>query len=213
MLHVNRNGLVALLAAVCALTCTASRGQEQAQEPLSPASTTVAVLPVANVTGLTDRPEIAGINRAVAEEIHRQFEGRGFKIIAGKPVDDAVARLKVDLNDLEQQKRAVIRSVGKDLGANLVAFVSVTDVTTNSVGGFAFSGSTTYVKVKCWLLEAGSDRSLMSGRIEAVGHDTVQLGPAHQESAAARACVAAVRHAFERVLKPYPILKGNHLGN
>jgi hypothetical protein len=145
------------------------------------------------------------MTRGVWEELRHQLAERGFKIIEGKPIDDAAARLKIDLNDEEQQKRAVIRSLGKEVGADLVAFVAVTDLATDSNGGFLLGEEIVSAKVKCWLLDVNSERYLMSGKVEGVRSDSIVMHLPSQMSSGARACVQAVANAFGRALKAYPI--------
>ena len=127
------------------------------------------------------------------------------RFIDGALIDEAMTRLKVDIKDEEQQKRAVLRSVGKEVGANLVAFVTITDLTTNRLDTLLLVGA----KVKCWLLDARDDRAIMSAKIVAGGASGIssRYTPTQLAPTVRRACMAAVKNAFNWALKPYPIMR------
>jgi len=204
------------LLAVLLSQCTSSRAQGQADTQYVPSSTTVAILPVVDRTGVKDGFDTEKLQKAVTDELIRQFSGRGFKIINGKVIDEVTARLKIDLKDEEQQKRAIIRSVGKESGADLVAFVTVMDVHSVSEGGWAISSTVASSKVKCWLLDTNSERALMSGKVETANNDSFfeLQGIGGQAGKIIRASAQAVRQAFDRALKPYPrIQKEGKAGN
>ncbi len=196
-----------------AVLCGTTLGSCWAQVPQSghtyaPNATTVAILPVVNKTGLSDDDEMGNLTKAVSTEIEHQLAGRGFKVITGKPIKDATTRLSIDLKDEEQHKRSLLRSVGREVGADMLAFVVITDVDSKTEGGLGISTASANAKIKCWLLDVGSERSLMSAKIEAARSDSgIRLGAyGGQFPKIIQACVLGVTHAFERVLSPYPFL-------
>lgn len=196
-----RLGSYALLLSTFFLSHASAQAPEAAYNP---GLTSVAVLPIANMTGLENGPEIKGLKKEVYEEACRQFGGRGFKLITPKSIDEALARLNIDLEDVEQQKRAVLRSIGQAVGADLIVFVAVTDLKSTATWAGVFSGTSGLGKVKCWLLESNSERFLMSGKVEMGQSDAGTPYVLGQTSRSIHATVLAVKNAFDRVLKAYP---------
>jgi hypothetical protein len=181
---------------------------QQVEAPYVPGNTTVAILPVVDLTGITDKRIRTGMVKAAAEALNKQFTDRGFKTITDKPVEEAVARLKIDLTDVEQHKRAVLLKLGQELGTDLIAFVAITDATSEQQLSGLVGGVTATVKIKCWLLDVKTSHPLLSAHVEA--GDSVRWSPYRstpQATAVASASNMSVTHVFERALKLYPVVK------
>lgn len=180
----------------------------QAEKTYAPASTTVAILPVLNMTGRGSDADMGRLLKAVGDELASQFAERGFKLMDAKAVADAVAGSSAELSDREQQKKALIRKVGASTGADLVVFATITDINSNTGGALLWSYTTGTAKLKFWVLDTKTEHALLSGRIQSGHGEALQGGPAGgQYSKVIHACILAVHDALTDALKQYPIVK------
>ena len=209
---IGMSGLLSGVRGIAALVCCAlaahgiARGQGS-DKTYVPSATSVAILPVANTTGARTDGHQANLAKAAMSALLKQTAGRGFKTITGKPIEEALSRLHVDLTDIEQQKRAVMMQVGQEVGADLVAFVVIMDVNTDSDSNGWVSATRAAVKTKSWLLDVKSGRPIMSAKVETADSTDLALGANRQTTKAEKNCSTAVIRVFERVLKQYPIVR------
>jgi len=114
--------LVGLLA-VAPLT----RADDKTTPQYVPAETTVALIPIINQGGEKNEGFKTKQTENGNKELQKEFAEHGFKIADDAAVAKAVADLKLDLTDEEQQKKGNLYKIGKAVNANLVVLAVITD--------------------------------------------------------------------------------------
>ena len=174
-----------------------------------PAATKVALIPVVNASGEA-WPE-AKLKQAARgdEELHALFEERGFSLVPDADVRSAVDALHVDLADEEQQKRDTLYQIGRKAGADLVAFVVITDVDQRKVTKFLVSSTEGKAKMKMWLLDAKAEKPLLSAKLfEGSSKSGGMLEIGEKGSARKQLAVAnGLRDNTKEFFRDYPIVK------
>jgi hypothetical protein len=200
-----------LSTAMCYLYLVSMGASVHAQEAPSlyvPDKTIVALLPIVDLSGVTDKSTKAGVSALAREALLHQFTDRGFKYVSNSKISDAAKRLNIDITDPEQQKRSVLLQLGKETGADLVCLVVITDVARNNQSTGIIGITFATVKSKCWLLDVKTSRALLSAKI--VAGNTERYSPystAPQSEASASAAEQSIINAFKPVFKDYPTLK------
>lgn len=92
-----------------------------------PADTTVALIPVLNLSG--EKWEDLKLKQvAKGDEFLREtFSARGFKVVDPALLTGKIEDLKIDLTDEEEQKRATLYRIGRAVGADLIVCALITD--------------------------------------------------------------------------------------
>jgi hypothetical protein len=176
--------ITALVAAVIAVPQGPVNGPA-AGNSYTPAQTKVAILPVIDAAGEKDKlgEQECGI---LQTQLLKQFQERGFRLIEPTAVGESIKKQNVDLSDEEQRKRATMFALGKDVGADLVAFVLFADKSPTRERDAV-------VIIKVWLLDVNHEGIIMSAKpIEGKAHG---WRDAFNES---------IQFALKDFMKPYP---------
>jgi hypothetical protein len=175
------------------------------------AQTKVALLPVLNLSGEKDEKQRRDQTAKAEEELRRAFEGRGFVLVETEAVRRALEAEKVDLADEEFHNRATLYRVGRAAGADLVAFVLITDVSqrrtqTPLTDLQELVGS---ARTKTWLLDVAAERPLLSARArEAQAKNNLFAGLDSGARLIRNAVAGAVRDTLRDALSEYPKVAG-----
>ena len=193
-----RFSFLALLVLLC--SCV-SLGQ-------TPSATKVAIVPVLNLSGETwEEAKVKQADRG-DEELSALFRERSFQVIDPAKVKAAVADLKIDLTDEEQQKRETLYQIGEAVEADLVVFVVITDVDQRKVTKFLVSSTEGKAKMKAWLLNVKEKKPVFSaktfeGASKSGGLFEVGEKGSHRKQLAV---ANGIRKLFvDEYLKPYPV--------
>lgn len=160
MRFANRLATLALLLAVNGVL-KATGVQQQAYLPKS---TLVAVVPTVDISGMKEGESKKQCKR-LTEGVVKLFHERGFRITTGSIVEDAMKKQFIDLSDEEQRNRATMYRVGKELGADLVVFVLITDQRQIRGNGLIGEGGEPG-SIKLWLLDSTHEVPIMSAKSE-----------------------------------------------
>jgi hypothetical protein len=178
MRNQQRNGrtaagaLFAGLIAAAAFGTAPARAQEPETRPAGvqtirePREMRVALLPVVNLSGEKDARQRRDQSKKGEEELRRLFAERGFSVLSDDAVQKALADDNIDLADEEFHNRATLYRIGKALGADLIAFVVITDVDQARVKTPLTDNQelVAKVKTKTWLLDVPNERPILSAQ-------------------------------------------------
>jgi hypothetical protein len=202
--------LTAMLAHLCFIGLAAT-ARPQATT-LVPEKAVIAVLPVADKTGIQD-PKIA---KAICEQglvwLRSSFADRGFTLTDTAKVEEALVDLKHDIQDRDFWNTQALKKVGDLLKCDVVVFCAATETHSQSSGsdiGYGlFASKDGFATIKVWVVETGSGKALVKAlRCEAKSKSgvggLVEKGAAKQ----VRALQLAIDKALAEFLKPYPLVK------
>ncbi len=174
-----------------------------------PKGTKVAIVPIINQSGdkwveLQERQIKAGHDWLATE-----FSSHGFTVVAPDTVAKAIADLKINFSDDEQQNRANLIKIGKRVGATLVIFPIIVASSQGTSGGL-FPKRQGAVTIKLWLVDAVKQEPIINavtlqGKASGSSFLTgIEKGSEFQ--------VKAVGNTLKKLLKdwfkPYPIIGG-----
>jgi len=195
--------VVVMLAGVAAETIAADK------KAYTPETTKVALLPVLNRSGekwqeLKDKQ----VTRA-QQELTWEFQERGFAVIPTEAVTGAVKELGINLDDEEEYKRETLYKVGKKVGADLVAFVIITDTSQKVVSRVFVVQKHGIAKIKAWLVDAKAESPIFSAKVLEARSQTGVLAPGLQKGSdrQIQAAIDAVRDAFKEFMDSYTVTK------
>ena len=176
--------------------------------PYQPPETTVALIPVINQGGEKNEGYKAKQTENGDKELRKEFTEHGFKIADEAAVTKAIADLKVDLTDEEQQKKDTLYKIGKAANADLVVLAVITDTAQQFHQGILSNSREGKAKVKMWLLDAKAEKPIFS----AVTHEGKSGGGffAGLDKGSARIIIAvanAERDSLKDFFKPYRKVK------
>lgn len=200
------------IAVGCAVTCTLltclmafGQGQGVINEmpKCDPATTTIALLPVIDLSGEKDdqrRNQISGVTREATDQLRQ----RGFKLSDPTAVQQAITDLKLDFNDEEYHRRENFLKVGAAVKADYVLFSVITQ-------SYAKERKTTFSnqveglgKTKTWLLKVEDGQPVLSAYVwEGKSSGTKDIGQKGNRSRMADACTNSMRDVINRVFKEY----------
>ena len=195
-------------AALLAATIGSAAAQNEKNEKYDVARTTVAILPVVNTSGEKDAAQKVKQAESAQTELVKRWTERGFAAVENGAVQKAIADLKIDLNDEEQQKRANLISIGKAVKADLVMFVVITDVSQRTSVNIFSTTREGKAKLKAWLLDVNSEKQMFSAKVcegKSTGGHFGML-----EKGSERIVLAAangIRDLLKDFFQPYPVVK------
>jgi hypothetical protein len=193
-----------LLALMASLPCVAKSGA------VIPRDTRVAILPVVNAAGTKSVEDRDKQTKAAMDALTEDFSLRGFTLIDRAAVDKAVAGLKVDLADEEQQKRSTLFSIGETIHADLVVFAVITDLDSRDTVTIWSGRKVGKAKVKLWLLDVPHHGAIVSGVVTEAKSErpnwfNAQKGADRKLAAIAR----SVDRGLDGFLNDYPLIKSD----
>ena len=191
---------VGLLSQVCAA----------APENYNPATTTVAILPVIDKTGVKmEKQRIAQIENG-KKTLAEQFSRHGFKLVDDSAVARAVADLKINLDDEEEHRRETVYKIGRAVNADLVVFLVVTETRQQLKRSFFSEEKEGLAKIKIWFLDVKRESPILSAVVkEGKAAGKTFLGPAFESGSdrMANAVSNATKQVLEDFFKPYPVVQ------
>ncbi len=172
-----------------------------------PGQTTIAVLPSVNTTTDKWKQLIIEEGEYARMHVYKMFTMRGFQSIDPSKVDNAISKLNIDMNDENQWSKDNFVSIGKESGADLVAFVLIKQVQAKNVGNFLISWKESDAQIEVWLLDVNDGKMLIDdksarGKAKASTGETIKPRDL-------RAVKFAVEDAYKKWLSSYPLLS-NH---
>jgi hypothetical protein len=190
---------VSIAAMVLTILPVIARADEAAYKP---AGTTIAVLPATNVS--SDKWE--DVKKQEAAEARKvvlaMFVERGFQTVAPEKVDEAVTKLNLDLKNEEQWGKTTCFKVGKEVNADLVAFVLIKQTRQKSefniLIGKQFNGE---AEIEIWLVDVKQEKALLNG---ASARGLAKGGVRGATTRRLAAVKFAVDKGLKDFLKPYP---------
>lgn len=196
--------LTAVLVLTLGLTLPAGAQSKAALRPLDPAATKIALLPVIDATGEKDDQRRDQAN-AVRLEMLSQFTERGFLVIDEAKVARAIADLKIDFSDEEEQRREPVYKVGRAVEADLVLFVVVTQAYAKIKTNLFGEQREGLAKTKTWFLDVKAEKPILSAYVWE-GKSTGSAGPFAKgnRSQMGAASGNSIRDVLNDVLKAYP---------
>ena len=165
---------------------------DSTQKPLfEPAKTMVAVLPTASkVTDAIVRDAKAAENakRMVEEE----FSKRGFRLVNADDLANGLKKAKFDPTDVESITKTKLTEVGRELGADIVAHVTLQQFESEA-------RNVVVIRMKVWDVKA--EAYLVNGIFKA------EKKTISRKKGRMAALEQAVEKSLEDVLKPYRIIE------
>jgi hypothetical protein len=168
-----------------------------------PSATTIAVLPVIDLTGEKDdqkRDQINGVTREATDQLRQ----RGFQLSDSEAVKKAIAELKFDFNDEEFHRRDNILKVGEAVKADYVFFIVI-------VQSYAKDRRTAFAnhveglgKTKSWLLSTSDGKPVLSAYVwEGKSSGVRDIGQKGNRSRMADGCTNSIRDVINLVFREY----------
>lgn len=154
---------------VCSFAALGQDGKTPVQEPakanvtqdkFDPATTTVAIVPTVNITGVKWPEFVKKQNERADTYLLQEFQKRGFKLAPAEAVAQAMAEQNIDLTDEEQQRRSTFFDLGRKLNADIIVAVVITH-TSQRTGSFICEGIT---QMKIWLLDVKRESAFIGGK-------------------------------------------------
>lgn len=199
----NHISLSVLLMMVCA---AAFAGADDPK--LSPSNTTVAILPVLNSSGEKDQSQKQKQTESGDAELRKEFTERGFKVLDRASVEKAIADLKIDFSDEEQQKRDNLYKVGRAASASIVVFVVVTDVHQTLHQNLLSASREGTAKLKTWVLDVTNEKPMINAVVKEGKSGGGYFAGLDKGSARIVIAVAnGIRDTLKDFFKPYPVAK------
>lgn len=200
----NRAALVALLT----MSYTFVFAQDTPPAHYTPQTTVVAILPVINLSGEKDSRQKIKQTENAERELYQRFLERGFVPADTEAVKRAIASLKIDLSDEEQYKRSTLYAIGKELKANLVIFVVITDVSQRTSSNLFSTTKEGKAKLKAWLLDVDREDPIFSAKVHEGKSTGGHFGELEKGSERiVLACANGIRDLLKDFFKAYPIVK------
>jgi hypothetical protein len=177
-------------------TSTVSRADDQTTPNYIPSQTTVAILPTVDESGADDPNDDTSIAKST---LTTEFSSHGFSIVDDSKVTAAIANLKIDLTDDEQQKRATLYQIGNAVGANLVVFEVVTDKQQKVEENWLGDARVGLAKIKIWLVDDNKEQPILSAKVV----DGKDKGRYYMEHDGRYLATHAIPNATEAALKDF----------
>jgi|SRR5579871_6533574 len=197
-----------LLITQFACLTTLAPAQGKATDQYIPQSTSVALVPVINLSGEKDPSFKADQTKRGNEELAREFTEHGFKLVDQQLIDKSIADLKIDLNDEEQQKRDTLYKIGKEVKADLIAFVLITDVSKREINNVFSSAIEGRAKIKVWLLDVNAEKPIRSSFVmDSKTNGSAAFGATKGSERIVAAVGKGIEEALKDFFKPYPKVK------
>ncbi len=195
------------LPTVCALllpTLVMASAQDKTVTTYTPATTTVAILPVVNSGGEKNEGYKAKQTENGGKELVKEFTEHGFKTADDAAVAKAIADLKIDLSDEEQQKRENMLKIGQAVNADLVVFAVITDTSQQMHQNVFSNNREGKAKVKMWLLDVKGQSPIFSAvTSEGKSGGSYFSGLDKGSARIVRAVANAERDSLKDFFKPY----------
>jgi hypothetical protein len=195
---------IALLMLPVAKPAVAQQAADNQATLYKPSATTVAVLPSINISEDKWKDLKAKEAEHARQTTADLFSIRGFQIVPPEQVDQAVTKLNLDLTNEDQWTKSNFYKVGKEVNADLVAFVLIKQTRQKTVGGIFLQQYQGEAELDVWLVDAKQEKPILNddpARGKATG------GVRATASRRLAAIKFAVEKAFDNVLKPYPKLE------
>lgn len=185
-----------------------STAQDKTAVRYTPATTSVAIIPIVNLSGEKDEHFKASQKASGDKELNQEFMEHGFKRIDDGIIANAISDLKIDLSDEEQQNKATLYRIGKAVNADLVVFAVITHTDQKFISGILANRREGKATVKLWLLDAKDQTPILS----AVNREGKSGGGffAGLDKGSARIVIAvanAERDTLKDFFKPYSKIK------
>ncbi len=152
------------IALICTITCL--QVPARSQDKYLPEHTTVAIVPIVNSGGEKNDGFRTKQTESGNAELVKEFTERGFQPVSSDAVNKAVADLKIDLTDEEQQKRENLYKIGKAVNADLVVFAVITDTAQQFHVGVFTNSREGRAKIKLWLLDVKNEKPILSAVVK-----------------------------------------------
>ena len=188
-----------------------SVAQSATQQPsaYTPGATTVAVLPVANVSG----EKWEQLKKNMASEVYKyackEFTKKGFVVMDDAAVEQALTDNKFNPDDEESFNKDTFFGLGEKLHANLILFAAVEDSDQKIDRWRKKDEGMCHLKI--WLLDVSAHSPIYSDKsfVDRSDHGKIFLNFQNERGSRrqVQAAVNCMRDALEDFLKPYPDAK------
>jgi hypothetical protein len=166
-----------------------------------PAETTIAVLFAPNNSDDKWKEQKEKESQTARDTVYKLFTERGFQPIAADRADTAVSKAGIDLQKEDQWTKANFYKVGKEVGANLVAFVLIKQTRQKEVRNLFSNQYVGEAEIEVWLVDASQDTPIVSDEPARGRANGGARGASHRRCSAVE---IAVKSGFAKFLKPYP---------
>ena len=185
------------------------------QPTYAPATTTVAILPVENVSKGKDDGMRAKQTEQGMQAVTAAFAQRGFRLVDAATVAKSLQDSHLDLSSSASWTPENLAAVGSRSGANIVALLVITDTHQGFRHGFLVMGAQREgeAKTKLWLVDTQTQAAVVDG-VAAAGKAQTSalsgwvLGGMGEGSSAyvLKAIDDAVNKSLTGFFKPYPVM-------
>lgn len=195
---------------ICLLVCIlvpalAQKQTERADVTYKPAETTIAVLFSPNNSDDKWKEQKEKESKTARDYVYKLFADRGFQPVAAERVDEAVSKSAIDLTKEDQWTKANFYKVGKEVSANLVAFVLIKQTRQKVVRNLLAVQEVGEAEIEVWLVDAAQEKPLISDESARGRANGGVRGASHRRCSAVE---FAVKNGFDKFLKPYAVTAG-----
>jgi TolB-like protein len=158
----------------------------------------VAVVPILNLSGEKWEELKAKQSAKATEFLTEQFTRRGFDLVPPQDVKGAIAELKLDFTDEEQQKRATLFDLGKKLNADYILLGVITHTEQKEFQRVLYKDIEGRTDAKIWFLDVRGEKPILSAKTFTgrSGGNRVTLKPSDRQ-------IQAAANAFRDALKEF----------
>lgn len=168
---------------------------------------TLALLPVVNVSGEKWEELKSRQVEKVNEHVVKEFTARGFAVVPGDAILEAVKRRELDLKDEEVWKRQTFFDLGKDVGAKYVLFIAITRTEQKQQNRALYTDLEGQAEIKMWLLNCESGEAIVSAKTFVGRSGGARVGDGKGSNRQIQAAANAVGLGLRDFLKSFPVVK------
>lgn len=190
-----------LLAMMTTTMALAQKTEPKPEASYKPAETTVAVLFAPNFSDDKWKELKEKESKAARDYLVKLFAERGFQTVAADKTDEIVSKAGIDLLKEDQWTKPNFYKIGKDTGANLVAFVMIKQTRQKTVRNILASQYVAEAEIEVWLVDASQEKPLIS---DESARGRANGGVRGASSRRISAVEFAVKSGYDAFLKPYP---------
>ncbi|MFZ4506839.1 MAG: hypothetical protein ACOYON_03990 [Fimbriimonas sp.] len=168
-------------------------------------SPSVAIVPIQNLSG--EKWEALKQNQINKSEeyLRDQFGKRGFSLVPKTDLRDAIAELKIDFTDEEQQKRSVLFDLAKKVKADYIIFAVITETNQAQRDRTFYTDIEGKASVKIWLLNAQKETAILSAKTFVGRSGGNRLGDGKGSERQIQAAANALRDGLKDFFTDFPI--------
>lgn len=168
----------------------------------------VAIIPLLNQSGEKWEELKSNQIKKATEYLTTEFGKRGFDLIPAEKVRAAIIEKKLDFEDEENQRKAVMYDLGKTLEADYVFFAVITQTDQKKQKRVFYHDTEGEATGKVWFLDVKAEQPIVSGKTFVSRSGGERLSFDHKGSdRQIQAAANVMRDALAEFFKSHPISK------